>query len=116
MQVAESDFFFFFEHSCLHFFVFPFLHILTTLFRSFFVHDCLSLSAAQSFGDGAVASALPLFIPGACSIFTRVAEGWVSGGGTAPTQFSTHNTASILASRVPLNLARVAFFICETDG
>ena len=61
-------------------------------------------------GDDAV-RALPLFIPDAGSIFTGVAEGWVSGGVTAPTQFSTLNAASILASRVPLNLARVAFFI-----
>lgn len=58
-------------------------------------------------GDDAVVRALPLFISGAGSIFTGIAEGWVSGGVTAPTQFSTLNAASILASRVPLNLARV---------
>ena len=81
------------------------------LFRSFFLHVVLSLSAAQSSGDGAVVRALPLFIPSAGSIFTGVAEGWVSGGVTAPTQFSTHNAASILAGRVPLILGRVAFFI-----
>ena len=39
-------------------------------------------------------------------------EGEVLGGVTAPTQFSTHNAASILAGRRPLNLVRVAFFIC----
>ena len=63
-------------------------------------------------GDDAVlVRALPLFISGAGSIFTGIAEGWVSGGVTAPTQFSTHNAASILAGRRPLDLVRVAFFI-----
>jgi len=63
--------------------------------RSFFLHVFLSLSAAQSSGGGAVVRALPLFIPSAGSIFTGVVGGWVSGGVTAPTQFSTHNAASI---------------------
>ena len=95
-----------------HFFGFPNLHALATLFWSFFLHVFVLLSAAQSSGDGAVERALPLFIPGADSIFTGVVEGRVSGGVTAPTQFSTHNAASILAGRVlPLNLVRVAFFI-----
>ena len=112
LQIAESDFFLLLEHSLLHFFWFPPLHILSFFFRSFFLHVVSSLSAAQSSGDGAVVRALPLFIPSAGSVFsTGVAEGWVSGGVTAPTQFSTHNAASILAGRVPLNLARVAFFI-----
>ena len=62
-------------------------------------------------GDDAVVRALPLFIPDAGSIFTGVAEGWVSGEASAPTQFSTHNAASILAGRGALNLVRVAFFI-----
>ena len=39
----------------VHFFCFPPLHALFTLFRSFFLHVFLSLSAAQSFGDGAEA-------------------------------------------------------------
>ena len=93
LQVAESDFFFFFlAHSFLHFFFFLLLHILTTFFRSFFVHvRLLPLSAAQSFGDGAVVSALPLFIPGAGSIFTGVAEGWVSGG-SRPQRSSARTT------------------------
>lgn len=110
MQIAESNFLFA-EHSLLHFFWLPPLHVLSTFFRSFFLHTCLSLSAAQSFGDGAVVRALPLFITVPGSIFTGVEERGGSGGVTAPTQFSTHNAASILAGRVPLNWARVAFFI-----
>ena len=111
LHFAESDFRLFagYTHILVHFVGVSPLHALPTLFRSFFLHVLLSLSAAQSSGDGAVARALPLFIPGAGSIFAGVAE----GGVTAPTQFSTHNAASILAGRGALNLVRVAFFICE---
>ena len=114
LHFAESDFFVFFlfaEHRMLHFLCLPALDAFLTLFRSSLSHVFLSSSAAQCSGDGAVVRALPLFMPGAGSIFTGVAEGWVSGGVTAPTQFSTHNAASILAGRRPLNLVRVAFFI-----
>ena len=104
------------EHGLLHFFGFPPLHAFSTLFRSFFLQKFLSVSAAQPSGDAEVARALPWFIPGAGSIFTGVAEGWLSGGVTARTQFSTHNAASILAGRGTLNLVRVAFFICEKEG
>ena len=68
-------FFLLLEHSLRHFFGFPPLHALSTLFRSFFLQKFLSLSAAQTSGDGAVARALPLFIPGAGSVFAGVAEG-----------------------------------------
>ena len=68
-------FFLLLEHGLLHFFGFPALHALLTLFWSFFLQKFLSLSAAQSSGDGAVARALPLFIPGAGSVFAGVAEG-----------------------------------------
>ena len=88
LHSAESDFFFL-EHSLAHFFGFPPLHALAALFWSFFLHVFVLLSAAQSSGDGAVERALPLFIPGADSIFTGVVAGRVSGGVTAPTQFST---------------------------
>ena len=98
-------------HGLLHFFGFPPLHAFSALFRSFFLQKFLLLSAAQSPGDGAVARALPLLIPGAGFIFIGVAEGRVLGGASAPTQLSTHNAASILAGRRALNLVRVAFFI-----
>ena len=114
LHFAESDFFVFFlfaEHRMLHFLCLPALDAFLTLFRSSLSHVFLSSSAAQCSGDGAVVRALPLFMPGAGSIFTGVAEGWVSGGVTAPTQFSTHSAASILAGRARLDLERVSFFI-----
>ena len=53
LQFAESDSFL---HSLVHFFFWlPPLHALTTFFRSFLLHVLLSLSAMQSFGDGAEA-------------------------------------------------------------
>ena len=55
MQFAGSDFFLC-VHSLVHFFFWlPPRHALTTFFRSFFLHVFLSLSAVQSFGDGAEA-------------------------------------------------------------
>ena len=106
LQIAESDFFLLLEHSLLHFFWFPPLHILSFFFRSFFLHVVSSLSAAQSSGDGAVVRALPLFIPSAGSVFsTGVAEGWVSGG-VFWLVILIHGAGS-----VPLILASVAFFI-----
>ena len=112
LHFAVSDvFLLLLEHSLMHFFGSPPLHAFLTLFWSFFLQTFPLLSAAQSSGDCRAASALPLFIPGTGSIFIGVAEGWVSGGASAPTQFSTHNAASILAGRGALNLVRVAFFI-----
>ena len=89
LHFAESDFFFA-EHRLLHFLWFPRgPRHLSTFLKSLFSHVLLSSSAVQ-FSD----------------------HGKVSGGVTAPTQFSTHSAASILAGRVlPLNLVRVAFFI-----
>ena len=114
LHFAVSDvFLLLLEHSLMHFFSSPpgGLHAFLTLFWSFFLQTFPLLSAAQSSGDCRAASALPLFIPGTGSIFIGVAEGWVSGGASAPTQFRTHNAASILAGRGALNLVRVAIFI-----
>ena len=91
LHFAESDFRLFagYTHILVHFVGVSPLHALPTLFRSFFLHVLLSLSAAQSSGDGAVVRALPLFIHGAGSIFTGVAD-----GAAAPTQLSTLRAAS----------------------
>ena len=91
LHIAESDFRLFagYTHILAHFFgVFP-LHALPTLFRSFFLHVVLSMSAAQSSSDGAVERARPLFISGAGSIFTGVAD-----GPAALTRLSTLRAAS----------------------
>ena len=63
LQFAVS-FFFFPSHNAMHFFGFCFspLHHLVTFFWSFVLHVFSSLSAAQSFGDGAVSVSLTLFI------------------------------------------------------
>ena len=63
LQFAVS-FFFFPSHNVMHFFGFCFspLHHLVTFFWSFVLHVFSSLSAAQSFGDGAVSMSLTLFI------------------------------------------------------
>ena len=54
LHFAGSDFFLC-VHSLVHFFFWlPPRHALTTFFRSLFLHVLLSLSAVQSFGDGAV--------------------------------------------------------------
>ena len=62
LQFAVS--LFFSSHNFMHFFGFCFfpLHNLVTFFWSFFLHVVSSLSAAQSFGDGAVSMSLTLFI------------------------------------------------------
>ena len=73
----------------MHLFGVPPLHALLTLFRSFFLHVVLSMSAAQSSSDGAVERARPLFISGAGSIFTGVAD-----GAAALTRLSTLRAAS----------------------
>ena len=56
LHFAESDFFLFAEeHDLVHFFWFDWLHHFVALFWSFFLHVFVSLSAVQSFGDGAEA-------------------------------------------------------------
>ena len=56
LQFAESDFFFFVvEHNLVHSSWFDRLHAFFTFFLSFCSHVFLSVSAAQSFGDGAEA-------------------------------------------------------------
>ena len=52
LQIAESDFFLLLEHSLLHFFWFPPLHILSFFFRSFFLHvvSCSDESYGRSTG------------------------------------------------------------------
>ena len=98
LQFLESASFPFALHRFIHFFsISSTPHDFVTCHRSFFLH--FVSSATQFFSDGAAAV---LFVSSADSS---------AGGVTAPTQFSTHNAASILAGRVPLILGRVAFFI-----
>ena len=78
---------------------------MSTLIRSFFLHVFLSLSAAQSFGDGAgVVLSARRFL-----IFV-MSTSRVAGGATAPTQLSTvrgksrHMKSGILVICVHINV------------
>ena len=94
LHFAES-FLFFFLHNLVHFFCFPPLQALFTLFGSFLVHFFLSLSAVHSFGDGAgaVPSARRTLISGS-TFAVSTATSRVVDGATAPTQLSTLSAAS----------------------